>query len=117
MNDKKHRHRLFSASLLSLVLALLAVGVALAAGNISNTDKWAWGNSAGWVNFNPDNGGVTVYPDHLEGFAWGENVGWIRMGTHTGGGPYTYGNTSNTDYGVNRNTGTCLLYTSPSPRD
>ena len=43
MNDKKHRHRLFSASLLSLVLALLAVGVALAAGNISNTDKWAWG--------------------------------------------------------------------------
>jgi hypothetical protein len=104
MNDKKRRQRLVSASLLGLILALLAVGVALAAGNISNTDKWAWGTNAGWINFTPDNGGVTVYPDHLEGFAWGENVGWIRLGAHTGGSPHTYGNTSNTDYGVNRDT-------------
>jgi hypothetical protein len=109
MNDNKRRHRLVSASLLGLVLALLAVGVALAAGNISNTDKWARGTNAGWINFNPDHGGVTVYPDHLEGYAWGENVGWIRLGTHTGGSPHTYGNTSNADYGVNRNTGTGAL--------
>jgi hypothetical protein len=92
-----------------LVLALLAAGVALAAGNISTTDKWAWGANVGWINFNPDNGGVTVYPDHLQGYAWGENVGWIRLGTHTGGSPHTYGNTSNTDYGVNRNTSTGAL--------
>jgi hypothetical protein len=92
-----------------LVLALLAVGVALAAGNISTTDKWAWGTNAGWINFNPDHGGVTVYPDHLEGYAWGENVGWIRMGTHIGGSPHTYGNSSNTDYGVNRNPTTGAL--------
>ena len=109
MNDKKRRHRLVSASLLGLILALLAVGVALAAGNISNTDKWTWGTNAGWINFNPDNGGVTVYNDHLEGYAWGENVGWIRLGTHTGGSLHTYGNTSNTDYGVNRNTTTGAL--------
>ncbi len=109
MNDKKRRQRWFSASLLGLVLALLAVGVALAAGNISNTDKWAWGANVGWISFKPDNGGVTVYPDHLEGYAWGENVGWIRLGTHTGGSPHTYGNTSNTDYGVNRNTTTGAL--------
>ena len=109
MTVKKHTHRLFSASLLGLVLALLAVGVALAAGNISNTDKWAWGANAGWINFNPDFGGVTVYPDHLEGYAWGENVGWIRLGTHTGGGSHTYGNTSASNYGVNRDTGTGAL--------
>ncbi len=109
MNDRKRRHRLFSASLLGLVLTVLAVGVALAAGNISDTSKWAWGTNAGWINFNPDNGGVTVYPDHLQGYAWGENVGWIRLGKHTGGSPHTYGNTSNTDYGVNRNTGTGAL--------
>jgi hypothetical protein len=109
MNDKKRRQRLFSASLLGAVLALLAVGVALAAGNISTTDKWAWSTNAGWINFNPDNGGVTVYPDHMQGYAWAENVGWIRMGTHTGGSPHTYGNTSNTDYGVNRDTSTGAL--------
>ena len=33
----------------------------------------------------PDNGGVTVFDDHLEGYAWGENTGWIRLGTCTGG--------------------------------
>ena len=109
MNDKKRKHRLVSASLLGLVLALLAVGVALAAGNISATNKWAWSTNAGWVNFNPANGGVTVYNDHLEGYAWAENGGWIRLGAYTGGGTHTYLNTSNTDYGVNRNTGTGAL--------
>ena len=75
----------------------LMVGV----GNIDNTNKYAWGTNVGWINFKPTNGGVTVYADHLEGYAWGENVGWIRMGTHTAGGTHSYGNTSNTNYGVN----------------
>ena len=84
-------------------LALRLAGVAQAAmGNIDPNDKYAWGTNVGWINFNPTHGGVTVYADHLEGYAWGENVGWIRMGTHTGGGSNTYGNTSATDYGVNR---------------
>ncbi len=85
------------------------MGVALAAGNISATNKWAWSTNAGWVNFNPANGGVTVYNDHLEGYAWAENAGWIRLGAYTGGGTHTYLNTSNTNYGVNRNTGTGAL--------
>ncbi len=104
MRNKIRTHSWYTALLLGLILSLLAAGVALAAGNISATDKWAWGTNVGWINFNPDNGGVTVYNDHLEGYAWGENVGWIRLGTHTGGSPHTYGNTSNTDYGVNRDT-------------
>jgi len=77
-------------------------GVALAAGNIDATNKWAWGTNVGWINFNPSHGGVTVYADHVEGYAWGENVGWIRLGSYEGGGSHTYGNTSATDYGVNR---------------
>ena len=68
------------------------MGVALAAGNIDAINKWAWGTNVGWLNFAPDNGGVTVYGDHLEGYAWGENVGWIRLGAYTGGGSHTYAN-------------------------
>ena len=60
MNDKKRRQRLFSASLFGLILFLFVVGMALAAGNISPTNKWAWSTNAGWVNFNPANGSVTV---------------------------------------------------------
>ena len=84
-------------------ILLCLVGVAQAqTGNIDSVRKWAWGTNIGWFNLRPAHGGVTVYEDHLEGYAWGENVGWVRMGTHTGGGSYTYGNTSATDYGVNR---------------
>ena len=102
MNDEKrtYRYRWFSALLLGLILPLLAVGVALATGNISATDKWAWGTNVGWVNFAPDNGGVTVYSDHLEGYAWAENIGWLRLGTCSGS-PCTHTNTTAANYGVN----------------
>jgi hypothetical protein len=85
-------------------LALCLVGVAYAAsGNIDPNNKYAWGTNVGWINFAPDDhGGVTVYEDHLEGYAWAENIGWILLGSYEGGGAHTYGNTSNTDYGVNR---------------
>ena len=111
MRDEKRTYRLFSALLVGLILPLLVVGVALAVGNISATDKWAWGANVGWVNFKPadDFGGVTVFNDHLEGDAWAENVGWIRLGTHTTGGTHTYANTLATDYGVNRNTTSGVL--------
>ena len=45
---------------------------------------------------------MIVYRDHLEGYAWGENMGRILLSTYTGGDAHTYGNTSATDYGVNR---------------
>lgn len=79
----------------------ILVSPALLAAGISTTNKYAWSENAGWLNFNAINGNVQVYPDHLEGFVWAENIGWIRLGSHTGGGAHTYGNTSNTTYGVN----------------
>jgi hypothetical protein len=95
-------HPLFLAV---LVLALLGVALASTGSNIDPVDKWAWSANAGWINFAPTCTGcqgVSVYSDHLEGYAWGENIGWISLGTHTGGGAHTYGNSSATDYGVNR---------------
>ena len=84
------------------------------AGNIDTIKKWAWGTNVGWVNFAPVVGvdgshGATVQADHLEGYAWGESIGWIRLGTHTGGGAYSYSNTSATNYGVNRNQASGVL--------
>lgn len=83
--------------------ALLAAGTASPAAGISATNKYAWSENAGWLNFNAINGNVQVYADHLEGYVWAENLGWIRLGSHTGGGAHTYANTSNTTYGVNHN--------------
>ncbi len=95
----------FSIITIILSLALLLMShatAALAAGNISATDKYAWSETSGWLNFAPSGGGVTVYPDHLEGYVWQENIGWIKVGSHTGGGVFTYGNATNTNWGVNR---------------
>jgi hypothetical protein len=98
----------YSVLIAGIVLSLF--GVAYAAGNIDSTYKYAWGTNVGWISFNPTDGGVTVYSDHLEGYAWAENIGWIRLGTHTAGALHTYGNTSASDYGVNNSSGTLSGY-------
>jgi uncharacterized protein (TIGR02145 family)/uncharacterized repeat protein (TIGR02543 family) len=83
-----------------LTVLFLWTGTAAAKG-IDIDDKYAFSPAAGWVNFNPANGGVMVYDSHLEGYAWSANAGWVRLGTHTGGGTHTYANDSATSYGVN----------------
>ncbi len=83
-----------------IVLGLFNVAYA-ATGNIDDASKWTWSTNVGWINFNPDHGGVTVYADHLEGYAWGESIGWIKLGANGGGSPY-YANTTKDNYGVNR---------------
>ncbi|MFO1421386.1 MAG: putative metal-binding motif-containing protein [Candidatus Competibacteraceae bacterium] len=82
-------------------LAGLLVSPALFAAGISTTNKYAWAENAGWLNFNATHGNVQVYNDHLEGYAWAENLGWIRLGSYTGGGTHPYGNTTAANYGVN----------------
>ena len=90
-------------TLATLALIALLPATASAASNISPTEKSAWLDTSGWVNFAPSNGGVSVYDDHLEGFAWAENVGWIKLGSYSGGGYHGYANNTATDWGVNLN--------------
>ncbi len=55
------------------------------AGNIDTTDKWAWGDEIGWVNFGVSSGDVTVTDSAITGYAWSENYGWIHMAPATSG--------------------------------
>jgi len=102
MRKKIVRYILYPLSVIVIAVSLFSVAQAAANSNVDPEAKWAWSTNAGWINFNPPNGGVTVCDDHLAGYAWGENVGWIRLGAHTGCDAHTYGNTSAVDYGVNR---------------
>ncbi|MEO5333424.1 MAG: tandem-95 repeat protein [Magnetococcus sp. YQC-5] len=65
---------------------------------INSTNKYAWSESGGWVNFRPTQGGVQIFTAHLAGYAWGENIGLIALGVD-GAGPYA--NTDATNWGVN----------------
>ena len=61
-------HIRYPVLIAGIVLCLVGI-VQAATGNIDAVDKWAWGTNAGWINFRPEHGGVTVYSDHLEGYA------------------------------------------------
>ncbi len=69
---------------------------------IDPTNKHAWSENAGWINFAPVGGGVSIHFDgsigYLDGYAWGENIGWVKMGNGNEG-PYT--NSDTNDWGVN----------------
>ncbi len=97
------RHR--TTPRLLILLAGLILSFPLFATGIDPANKYAWSETAGWLNFNSssNSASVQVYADHLEGYVWAENLGWIRLGSYSGGGTHNYQNTSPTDYGVNRN--------------
>lgn len=70
-------------TLVCVATVLLATGFALAAGSIDSSDKYAWPEVAGWQNWNPMHGGVTVHGNgassHLSGYARCENTGWVHF--------------------------------------
>ncbi len=69
----------------NFVVALLAVFVAIFSAsqvfalNIDSTDKYAWGENIGWLNFSTAEGDVDVTTTAMDGYVWGENVGWISL--------------------------------------
>ena len=64
---------------IAITVGLLRAVRAAVGGDGDPAGGYAWSTNAGWINFAPPYGGVTVYADHLEGYAWGENIGWIHF--------------------------------------
>ena len=89
-------------TLFSLALLLAWAASALAIGSISDTDKYVWSETSGWLNGSPTGSGVVIYPDHAEGFLWAENLGWIKLGSNSSGGNFSYANNTKDNWGVNR---------------
>ena len=48
-------------------------------GVIDGTNKYAWSENAGWINFGTTQGNVIVTDAQLTGYAWSENAGWISL--------------------------------------
>jgi hypothetical protein len=66
-------------------VALLLPLISLAAGSIDSANKYAWGASIGWVNFNPTNGNAAASDAGLSGYVWSENYGWINLSPSSAG--------------------------------
>jgi hypothetical protein len=92
-----------SPQAVSVMMTVVSTGFPnQAEGNISQSNKYAWSENAGWINFAPAHGGATVHAAGtngcLSGYVWAENVGWIKLGNGSDG---PYGNSTDTDWGVN----------------
>jgi len=46
--------------IVGIVLCLLGLAQVVMGSNIDPTDKYAWSTNAGWINFAPTHGGVTI---------------------------------------------------------
>lgn len=98
--SKKIRH----SGLFFVVITILSSVILMEKGycDISAIEKFALSTNTGWINFHPENGGVTLHDDganrYLTGFAWSENTGWIKLGCDSGG---PYSNSSSENWGVN----------------
>ena len=105
MRDEPQGRKWVYVLLCLLVCGPFISGKAWAYGNISTTYKYAWSENAGWANFHPSHGGVTVHDTYLSGYAWAANVGWVKLGS--GSGPYA--NTNSANWGVNLDSATGKL--------
>lgn len=76
-----------------LVLAFIALPVSASEtnGTVLPTDKHAWGDRIGWINFAPTDGsgyaGLHITDSAVTGYAWSRDYGWINFSpTNSGQG-------------------------------
>ncbi|TWT43882.1 hypothetical protein RAS1_02820 [Phycisphaerae bacterium RAS1] len=98
-------------TILSATCVALLAAAAPADSNIDTTDRFAWSENAGWLNWRDagdpaGSSGVRIGATFLSGFIWAENVGWINLGDGApgsgGGTSQHYANLDGADFGVNR---------------
>jgi hypothetical protein len=64
----------------------------------NNLTGFVWAANIGWINLNPNFGGVTNDGTGLlSGYAWSENTGWINFNPKVPGDPNHYGVTIDHD--------------------
>jgi len=87
------KNSFFSVICLIFILGILNTNTVFASstdGTINSTDKYAWGENIGWLNFGLADGNVHVTDSGLTGYAWSENYGWINLNANgTSGGRVT----------------------------
>lgn len=83
----------FAVALIMFCCFLLPVSVLA----VVNSTGYAWGENAGWANFNSTNGGATVSATGVTGYVWLENIGWVQL-DYDGVAGAT--NTTSTNWGV-----------------
>lgn len=79
MKANLYRYKILTLAVFIITL-FLVIPSAAKAGNVSATDRYAWTENSGWLDFGDDaNGDIIVGDDELTGYAYGENIGWLSL--------------------------------------
>jgi len=80
-------------ALLGIVFSIALIAPSASAsttdGTIDGTNRYAWSENIGWIDFGSSAGNVHVTDAGLSGYAYGENVGWILLSAVTNNGEGT----------------------------
>jgi len=82
-----------------IVLVILCHISLAYAGNIHPTEKFAWSETTGWINFSPlETHHAQFQYTFMTGYVWAESIGWIKLSAHEKG---PFENSDATNWGVN----------------
>ena len=70
-------------------------------GRISEKQKYAWGENAGWIDFRPNHAGLKIGSNVLAGWIFIKKLGWVYLGDERPRNEYRYSNRDRRDYGIN----------------
>lgn len=87
-----------------MLFSALLMGISRADTNttLNYTNKWAWGESTGFINCRTDiTNGARVGQSYCSGYFYSISTGWIHLGDGAPSNGVSYNNTSTNDYGVN----------------
>ncbi len=74
-----HSHTFARLSLFLVLLFPVISSASTTSGTIDSTNRYAWSENTGWIDFGSTAGAVAVTDASLSGYAYGENVGWIHL--------------------------------------
>src|SRR5882724_13233965 len=71
-------------------------------GTVDATNRYAWSENLGWIDFGSTAGNVHITDIGMTGYAWGENTGWISLNCSNDSscGAVNYGVANNTNGGL-----------------
>lgn len=70
-------------------------------GEVSEKQRYAWGENNGWIDFNPGRAGLKIGSNVLAGWIFIKKLGWVHLGDGSPRDGYRYSNNDRRDYGVN----------------
>ena len=100
--DRRFLEIIIITAIIGAAVFPLSVFASITDGVIDSTNKYAWSENIGWINFGVSGGNVHITDSAITGYGWSPNYGWINLNPPTSGVKNdSYGDLSGYAWGEN----------------